>query len=123
MPVDAIVGDVRDPVLEPLDRHVVHVEAGVLDFGVGLEPVDPFALFAPESIRITQRALVHLLVLGLIDPSALRPFGGDVIHLVRHEFLPRDSCTPAQPAAASLAVSLCPSAGSPTSIVALMLWS
>ena len=123
MAVDAIVGDIGHPVLEPFDRDVVRVEAGVLDLGVGLEPVDPFAVFAPESLRVTQRTLVHLLVLGMIDPSALRPFGGDVIDLVRHEFLPRDSCTPAQPAAASLAVSLCPSPAGPTSIVALMLWS
>jgi hypothetical protein len=50
VPVDAIVGDVGDAVLEPLDRDLA-LEVGVLDLGVGLEPVDALAVLGPELFR------------------------------------------------------------------------
>lgn len=43
MPVDTVVGDVRQAILEPLDRYT-SLEGGVLDLGIGLEPVDPPAV-------------------------------------------------------------------------------
>ncbi len=123
MPVDAIVGDVGDAILEPVDRHVMRVEAGVLDLGVGLEPVDPLAVLAPEGFRVVQRTLVHLLVFGVIDPSALGPFGGDFVDVVLHGLLPTRSCAPAGPTPASVAASLCPTRTSRTSRRPLLLWS
>ena len=84
VPIDAIVSDVGDAVFEPFDRDVVGVERRVLDLGEWREPVDAFSVLGPEGLRIAQRPLVHLLVLGRVDPGALRPFGWNVISLVGH---------------------------------------
>src|SRR6185295_4494787 len=62
MPVDAVGRHVKGAVLEPFDRHVWIVERGVLDDGVGLEPVDALALFAPELVGLLDAFLVELLV-------------------------------------------------------------
>ncbi len=123
MPVDAIIGDVGDAVLEPLDRHVVRVEARVLDLGVGREPVDPLAVFAPESVRVLYRAAVHLLVFGFVDPGALGPIGGDFINVVLHGLLPTHSCAPTEPTPASVEASLCLTRPCRTSRRPLLLWS
>src|SRR5277367_4678546 len=88
MPVDAIVSDVGDAVFEPFDRDVVDVEGRVLDLGEGREPVDALAVLGPKALRVGQRPLVHLLVLGGVDPGALGPFGWNVIGLVGHGLLP-----------------------------------
>ena len=84
MPIDAIVRDIGDAVLEPLDRDIVGVEGRVLDPGIGLEPVDALAVLGPEAFRIADRSLVHLLILGRVDKGALRPFGRNVINFVGH---------------------------------------
>jgi hypothetical protein len=63
VPVDAIVGNVGLAVLEPLDRTLAG-EGGVLDLGVGLEPVDPLAVLAPELVGVLDAFLVPFLVLG-----------------------------------------------------------
>ncbi len=47
MTVDAVVGDVGQTILEPFDRHLA-LKRGVFDLGIGLEPVDTFAVLAPE---------------------------------------------------------------------------
>ena len=52
MPVDAIVGNVQNAVLEPFDRDVARREGDVLDPGEGLDPVHPLGLFAPETVRV-----------------------------------------------------------------------
>ena len=72
MPVDAVGRDVERAVLVPLDRDVVGIVGGVLDLGVGLDPVDALADLAPEPVRVLDRALVHRQVL-LVDPGAARP--------------------------------------------------
>jgi hypothetical protein len=43
------------------------VKAGVLDLGIGLEPVDPLAVLAPELLRILDALLVPFLVCFIID--------------------------------------------------------
>jgi hypothetical protein len=53
--VDAVGGDVERAILEPLDRHVGVGKAGVLDLGVGPDPVDPLAFAAPEPVGILDR--------------------------------------------------------------------
>src|SRR5690606_24207306 len=47
--VQAVVGDVEGAVGVPLDVDVVVVEGGLLDLGVGLDPVDALALLTPET--------------------------------------------------------------------------
>jgi hypothetical protein len=89
MPIDAIVGGVDDAVLEPFDRDVMGVVGGVLDPGVGFEPVDALAVLAPEPLRVGDRARVHLVVPGSVDPCALGPSGGHFVDLLGHRFLPR----------------------------------
>ena len=73
MAIDAIVGGVGLAVLVPIDRDVMRIPRDVADLGVGLEPVDALALVAPEAVGVLDRALVHLLVAGLVDPGALGP--------------------------------------------------
>ena len=82
MAVDAVVGDVQRAVLEPFDRDVARRERGVLDLVERLDPVDALGLLGPEAVRVGDRALVHLLVLGLVDEGALLPLGGNLVDLV-----------------------------------------
>ncbi len=84
MAVEAIGGDVEGPVLVPLDRDV-RSEAGVLDPGEGLDPVDPFRLLAPEAVGIAHRTRIHLLVCRSVDIGALRPLGRNRIDLLGHD--------------------------------------
>ena len=90
MPVDAVVGDVGDAVLVPLDRDVAGV-ADVLDLGRCLVPVEALGLVLPERARVRDRALVHFEVASLVDEGALLPLGRNVVNLVGHRFLPRDA--------------------------------
>ena len=82
MPVDAIGRDVEGAVLEPFDRHVGIGERGVLDARIGLDPVEPLALLAPELIGVVDAFPVELLVLVLVDIRAFFPFLGD-LHATR----------------------------------------
>src|SRR5262249_60301659 len=68
----------------PLDRDLARAEGGVLDLGVGFDPVDTLAHLAPEPGRILERALVHGLVLIVVDPGSARPFRGHAIDLLGH---------------------------------------
>jgi hypothetical protein len=72
MPVDAVVGDVRLAVLEPLDRDLAG-EGRVLDLGVGLEPVDPLAVLAPELLGVLDRVAIPLFVGFPVDQRILLP--------------------------------------------------
>src|SRR3712207_4617768 len=80
--VDAVVGDVRGPVLEPADRDLSRTEGGVLDLGEGAEPVDAPAVLVPEALRVGDRPLVHRPVLRLVDEGAARPLRRHGIELL-----------------------------------------
>jgi hypothetical protein len=64
MAVDAVVAGVERAVVEPADMDVA-AEAGVLDLGVGLDPVQPLAFLAPETLVIAERLLVAAEIAGL----------------------------------------------------------
>ncbi|MNV98459.1 hypothetical protein D3C71_1937150 [compost metagenome] len=88
--VDTVVGDVGKAVFIPLDRDLAF-ERGVLDLGIGLEPVDPFAVFAPELCRVRNTLLVPLQVSGVVEQ---RPALGRLQHRIDfggHIFLPTHS--------------------------------
>ena len=87
MAVDAVVGGVERAVLEPFDRDVARVVGRVLDLAERLDPVDALGLLGPEPVRVLDRALVHLLVLGVVDEAALLPLGRNLVNLVGHTFL------------------------------------
>src|SRR5882757_8546934 len=59
-------------------------EGGVLDLGERLHPADALCLFAPESVGVADRARIHLLILGLIDPGTFGPIRGHVVDFLRH---------------------------------------
>ena len=87
--VDAIGRDVERAVLEPFDRDVWIGEARVLDDAIGLDPVDPFALLAPELVRLLHALLVELLVLVLIDEGVFLPVLLDLVDgFLRHRPAP-----------------------------------
>jgi hypothetical protein len=61
VPVDAVGGNVERAVLEPFDRDVGIFECGVLDTGIGLDPVEALAFLAPKLV-------------GLLSCSDICPF-------------------------------------------------
>ena len=61
MPVKAVGGDIQNAVLEPSDRDR-QVEAGILDDGEWLDPVNPLSLLPPERIRIGDRFGIHFAI-------------------------------------------------------------
>ena len=65
MTVNAIGGNVENAVFKPFDRHIRIFERGVLDLFGKRHPIQTLGLFAPKSIRIGDRALVHFIVLLL----------------------------------------------------------
>ncbi len=73
MAVNAIGGNVERAVLEPLDRNVAGTERGVLHLRVRLDPVDPAADLAPETLGIGDRPLVKRMIALIVDPGAARP--------------------------------------------------
>src|ERR1700710_1701328 len=76
MPVDAVVGYVENAILEPFDRYIAGRERGVLDPRERSDPVDALGLFGPESVRVLERARIHLAVFGVVHPGALGPLRG-----------------------------------------------
>ena len=59
MPVDAVLGDIEDAILEPFDRDVAGREAGVLDLGEGLIQSMRLACSAQNpSGSLTERAYI-----------------------------------------------------------------
>ena len=79
MPVDTIGAHVQSSVFVPFDRHVVVVVRGVLDLGVGLDPVQPLAMLGPKCVGIVNAGLIHLQILVIVDVSLCRPFVGDFV--------------------------------------------
>ncbi|MCY1231738.1 hypothetical protein D9M72_441980 [compost metagenome] len=86
MAVNAIIGDVREAVLEPFNRDVSG-ERRVLDLCVGFEPVNPLSVLAPELIRIADAFFVPPFVLGFIDKRAVTHRLLHRINLLGHELL------------------------------------
>jgi len=89
MAIDAVRRDVQHAVMEPADADI----AGVVDVAhragaVGLDPIDPLAVLAPEPDRVLHRRLVHLLVFGVVDIGALGPLGADGDQFIAHGILP-----------------------------------
>ncbi len=78
MPVDAVVGDVGDAIFEPFDRNLALV-GRVLDFLVGLEPVDALAVFGPEFFRIADRLLVPFQIGVVVDQAMFFFFFFDLV--------------------------------------------
>src|SRR5205823_6112838 len=56
----------------------------VLDLAERLHPMNALGLLGPKSIRIGERSLIHLPVLGFVDESAFGPIGRHFINLVGH---------------------------------------
>jgi hypothetical protein len=65
--VDAVDGHVQLTVFVPLDGNIVIVEGCVLHDGVGLDPVDAFALLCPEGLRIFHGLFVHRQIGVIVD--------------------------------------------------------
>ena len=88
MPVDAVGGDVERAVLVPFDRDVVGCVGGVLDLGVGLDPVDALADLAPEPVAGPRPSACTSPGTFVVDEGPARPLGGNVIDLFGHRALP-----------------------------------
>ena len=67
MAVEAVAGDVEDPVIKPADVKIGFREARVLDLRVLLDPVDAAADTAPEPRGIPHGLGVHVLVVPELD--------------------------------------------------------
>jgi hypothetical protein len=93
MPVDAIVGNVGEPVLEPLDRDLA-LERCILHLGVGLEPVDALAVLAPEPVRILNAVRVPFQIGCVVDQGALLPRGLDLVDMDIGHLFPPVACRP-----------------------------
>ena len=89
MPVDAVIGDVGDAVLEPADRDVAGAEIGVLDPGRGGEPVDALGFLGPEGVRVPDGSLVLRAIAGIVQIGAVAPLGRNVVDLLFHGASPR----------------------------------
>ena len=85
MPVDAVHGGVGGSVLEPFDRDIVRLEAGVLHLRIGRDPGQAVALLAPEPFRVVQRPRVKLLVFRLVDGGVRFPLVRRGIDFLGHE--------------------------------------
>ena len=87
--VDAIGADIERAVLEPFNRDVGIGEACILDEAIGLDPIDPLALLAPELVRLIDALLVELLVLVLVDEGVFLPVLRDLVDsFLRHRPAP-----------------------------------
>ena len=65
--VDAVGRNVQRAVLEPFDRDIAEFERGILDLGIGLDPVDPLAFDGPEPLGVIDRGGVFGRILLGID--------------------------------------------------------
>src|SRR5262249_28862821 len=84
MPIDAIGRHIERPVLIPLDGQIVGRIGGVLDLGKGFDPVEALSHLSPEHVGFLNRALIHGLVLRIVDKGPARPFRWYAVDLVRH---------------------------------------
>src|SRR6266702_1529685 len=73
MAVDAVRRYVGGAVLEPFDRDLAGLEAGILHPGVRLDPLNSSAVIIPELVRSGGGKGIHFTVLRRVHVSALRP--------------------------------------------------
>src|SRR5690606_5886243 len=73
-------------VLIPLDGDVA-LEAGVLDLGEGLEPVDAPSVLCPEAVRIAHALLIPFEIGCVVDERVSLCLGKNRVKLFRHDFL------------------------------------
>ncbi len=85
--IDAVVGDVSQPVFEPLDRDIA-LEGRILDLGIGLEPIDSLAMLAPERLRIGNALLVPFQIGLIVEQRTVLGRFQDRVGLDVHIFLP-----------------------------------
>ena len=87
MAVDAVGRNVERAVFVPFDVHVAKIVAGVFYLGVGLDPVDPFAVLAPKGLGVCDGGGVHCLIRRGIGVGVGRKFCTGGIGLIAHRFL------------------------------------
>ncbi len=75
MPVDAIVGDVQDAVLKPLNGYVRIGEARILYLFGEFDPVDALGVFRPKIGGLVHRFGIHRAIGCVGDGGALFPLG------------------------------------------------
>jgi hypothetical protein len=76
MTVDAVRRDVERAILEPADVHVVMGEGRVLDLGIGLDPVEPLSVLAPESLGVADGFGIHARVRRCVHMGIGEQSGG-----------------------------------------------
>ena len=82
--VDAVRRDVGGAVAVPFDRDGTRRIGRGLHAAVGLDPVDPHAVLAPEAGRVAHRAGVHLLVAVRPDKRVVPERLGHVVDVGHH---------------------------------------
>ena len=87
--VDAVHRRIGGAVAEPRDGHGPRREGGVLDAVVGLHPVDPHAVLAPERLRVLHRAGIHLPVSVRADQRRLLERLRHIVNVLGHRLPPR----------------------------------
>src|SRR5437667_8286455 len=64
----------------PSSNHLIEMlparKRDVLHLVEGLDPVEAFGVLAPESVGVRHGPGIHLAVLGVVHPGALRPLRG-----------------------------------------------
>mmetsp|Transcript_27214 Transcript_27214/g.49756 ORF Transcript_27214/g.49756 Transcript_27214/m.49756 type:complete len:380 (-) Transcript_27214:71-1210(-) len=76
VPVDTVGGNVQRAVGVPVDRDIPQRVVDIFDLGVGLDPIDPLALLAPERIRIGKGSRIHRVIFCRIHMGIGRHIGG-----------------------------------------------
>ena len=62
MPVKTVGCRVQRPIGEPFDMQIGGVIGHITDLGIGLNPIDPFAMFRPKPIWVSDRFGVERLI-------------------------------------------------------------
>ncbi len=86
--VEAVVGGIQRPVLVPFDGHVAGTVSSVFHLCIGLEPIDPLALFPPKAVRVIDGLLVHGKILFVVGKGPACPgIGNGEQFIVAHHGL------------------------------------
>ncbi len=79
--IEAVGGDVELAIFKPFDGDMARIVGGVFYPGVGLYPVEDFALFTPEGIWILDGGLIHGGIVALVEQGAVADMGFDRVDL------------------------------------------